>query len=423
MARMVRGLLFFLFCLTVFPAWAGDVRVKDVRLGSQDGGATRFVLETDQPLTYRLFFLADPARAVLDLPPLVWRDRLSPQGRGVVKGWRRGTFGTGTRVVLDLTGPVRMVTTRTLPPASAGQGSRLMLDLAPATPEDFAALRGRSWGEGPGLSPTPTALTSAPPARTPVMASFPVPLPPALPDFRQARKPLIVLDPGHGGVDPGARATNGRDEKDLTLAVARQLALQYEASGRYRVALTRSRDIFIPLPERVVIARRMGADLFISLHADSIDRRTVTGSTIYTLSSQASDREAATMADRENRADLLAGLDQAGNDDGLASLLTSMSYQRSVTQSRELSALLATEMGRVTRLNDRPERAAGFAVLKSPDVPSVLIEMGYLSSPTEARQLFQPEHQRKLIAAILKATDRYFLVRDPAFTTRVVARQ
>lgn len=412
--------MFLVLALGICPAGADPVRVQGVRLGLQDGDITRFVLETEQAIAWRLFFLRDPSRAVLDLPAtLQWAPQQDTRGRGVVQGWRRGAFGSGTRIVLDLAGPVRVVAVRTLPPAAAGGGSRLLVDLAPAAPEDFAALKGRSWGEGPGLAP----LRAPPAAFTPAVATFPFPLPRALPDFRQAHKPLIVLDPGHGGVDPGARAANGRYEKELTLAVARQLASQYEASGRYRVALTRSRDVFIPLPERVAIARRLGADLFISLHADSIDRRTVTGATLYTLSNQASDTEAAAMADRENRADLLAGLEQAGRDDGLANLLTSMRYQRSLTHSRELSGLLAAEMGRVTRLNDRPQRAAGFAVLKSPDVPSVLVEMGYLSSPAEARQLFRPEHQRKLIKAILKATDRYFLARDPLFLTRAVERQ
>lgn len=460
---MLRLLAFF--CLIVCsscPAWA-EVQVNDVRLGSPEAGVTRFVLELDQQADYRLFFLANPSRLVLDMPTLTWPQHQVPSGSGLVKGWRYGQFGEGTRIVLDLSAPVSFSTALDLP-ARDGKGPRLVLDLRSGGAPEFAKLIGQSWGqrgqqsfsmaaapseisaadshveEAPSalLQDTPATLAEnndlaeaglSPAALIPASAPASIaglgvcPKPPQLPERRRNYdpRPLVVLDAGHGGVDPGAIGVNGVREKDITLAVVRQLADRLKSSGHYRVAMTRSRDVFVPLRERVAIARRQGADLFISIHADSAESSSAQGSTIYTLSERASDREAARLADSENRSDQLAGLEAVAGDDNVASLLTTMSYAASLNQSRDFSALLASELGRHIRMTDQPQRSAGFAVLKAPDMPSALIEMGYLSNRAEVRLLTQPDHQRQLVSAIERGVEKFFLRHSSDFEAQLIA--
>lgn len=227
-------------------------------------------------------------------------------------------------------------------------------------------------------------------------------------------RPLVVVDAGHGGVDPGARAVTGKNEKDLTLAIARQLAGKLESSG-YRVVMTRNRDVFIPLQGRVKIARDANADLFISLHADVVSNRAVRGATVYTLSDRATDRQAAELAESENRADTLAGLPAAGEDDTLADILTAMSYRASVNGGRNLSDYIAASFqDNGILLNESPQRSAGFAVLKAPDIPSVLVEMGYLTSRADANLLASAAQQRKIASALASAIDSYFIHNRPS---------
>lgn len=405
----MRRIAFFLFALLLAPPALADVAVRDVRLGLQEGGATRFVVELDRAADYRLFLLEGPARAVIDLPTLNWSQGLSPQGRGLVRGWRHGQFGEGTRVVLDLAGPVKVIKAEDIP-ALEGTGRRLVIDLAAAPQAEFAGLINKFWGGRKEAS-----IASVITASAPVMAAG-VMLPPPLPERRRAKdpRPMIVIDAGHGGVDPGAIAVTGHREKDITLSVARKLAKALEESGRYRVKLTRNRDVFIPLEGRVRIARQAGADLFLSLHADSIRGRDVRGATVYTLSDRASDKEAAELAESENRADALAGLQQAGSNDTLANILIDMSSRASLNHGRDFATLLVGALREQTiRLNDNPHRAAGFAVLKAPDVPSVLVEMGYLSSRRDAMLLTQAEHQQRLVQAQVTAIDRFFARHRP----------
>lgn len=404
---MLARMAFFLFLLLAMPVGAQTL-VRDVRLGLQEGGGTRFVVELDSAADYRLFMLDGPPRAVIDLPSLQWADGLNTSGRGAVKGWRYGQFGSGTRVVLDLKEPVKITGTQVLP-ALNGSGARLVVDLAPATQSEFASLIGRFWGQR-----AEQQLQVATAAAGAALPNCPKPSP--LPEARRNidLRPVVVIDPGHGGVDPGARAVTGRHEKDITLSIARQLASKLEGSG-YQVVMTRSRDIFVPLQGRVKIAREANADLFISLHADSIRNRDVRGATVYTLSDRATDREAAELAESENRADTLAGLPSAGKDNALADILTTMSYRASVNGGRDLSGLLVQSLRSAgVALNDQPQRSAGFAVLKAPDIPSVLIEMGYLTSRQDAALMTNPAHQRKLAGAIASAIDNYFLRHRPA---------
>jgi N-acetylmuramoyl-L-alanine amidase len=219
---------------------------------------------------------------------------------------------------------------------------------------------------------------------------------------------MVVIDPGHGGADPGAISINGVYEKAITLQVARALREQLLATGRYRVALTRDGDDFVRLRDRVAQAREQGADLFISLHADSLGQANVSGMSVYTLSDKASDREAEMLAARENRADALGGLDLKAETDEVVSILIDLAQRDTLNQSRRVANLLVEEMGKQVRLLPRPHRSAGFAVLTAPDVPSVLIELGYLSNPKDAKMLTQTEHQVRLARSIARGIDGYF---------------
>lgn len=226
------------------------------------------------------------------------------------------------------------------------------------------------------------------------------------------RPRLIVLDPGHGGADPGTTGASGMHEKTVVYAVATELERQLTAGRRYRVALTRRGDLFVPLRERVSRARVAKADLFISLHADSHPDPGTRGATVYTLSEDASDREAAALAAKENKADLVAGIDLRRQPDHVANVLIEMTQRGTVNQSRTFAGIMveALRHHNVATL-PRSHRHAGFAVLTAPDVPAILLELGYLSNRADERLLLNKAHHQKLARAISAAADRYFGVR------------
>ena len=394
------------------PAPPPRPAVVDARLGVHPD-KTRFVLELSDAVAFKVGTAAAPYRVVVDLPDLVWPSGDAPAaGRGLVRRYQRmpGDSG-GVRVVFETNGPVQVREAYMLPPKD-GHKPRFVLDLAPTTPDAFA--RSMQPTAQPAVKPAvarpeppPAAIPTPPPARV-VPAALPA-APPAPPSPRAPEKPLIVLDPGHGGEDPGAVGVGGVFEKDITLAVARELRRQLEATGRYRVMLTRDKDAFIRLRERVGMARDLGADLFLSLHADSISTGSIRGLSIYTLSDKASDREAEMLAAKENRADAIAGLDLSGENDLVASILIDLAQRDTMNHSKRFAkAVLESVRGEVTLLPSKPHRQAGFAVLTAPDVPSVLVEMGYLSSPQDANQLRSPQHRERLARGVTRAVDSYF---------------
>ncbi|MBL4601988.1 MAG: N-acetylmuramoyl-L-alanine amidase [Emcibacteraceae bacterium] len=224
-------------------------------------------------------------------------------------------------------------------------------------------------------------------------------------------KKIIVLDPGHGGHDPGNLGgvkVNGISEKNVTISAARNIKRILEASGRYKVILTRDRDIFLKLRERSLIAHRNNADLFISIHADAFRSSSVRGATIYTLTEKASDKEAAMLAARENKADIIAGVDLIGETDIVQNILIELVKQETMNLSNRFASELAPELRKAIVVRKRSLRSAAFAVLKGIDVPSVLIEMGYLTNQKDAKLLMQKETHEKIGRAILRATDKYF---------------
>lgn len=369
---------------------AGQVVVSGVRLGG-NAQSTRLVLDVGDALKHQTFNLADPYRIVLDFPEFDWRvaPEQMPGATGLIKSLRAGLFQPGTfRLVVDLSGPAEIQRTLVLPPQS-GFGWRFVADFGPTSREAFMAR------VGPGTDTIRPAKANEPAVTE-----------------RQRRaaaaKPVIVVDPGHGGVDPGAIGVGGVYEKHITLAMAKQLRAQLLKSGRYEVTLTRDRDIFIPLRERVAIARRAKGDLFISLHADSHPNRATRGLSIYTLSEKSSDREAQLLAEKENKADIIAGMDFSEESPEVTGILIDLAQRESMNLSAQFASLAVGELDRKVRTLDNTHRFAGFAVLKAPDIPSVLLEMGYLSNADEVRLLQQAQYRDRLADSMVHAVDRYF---------------
>jgi N-acetylmuramoyl-L-alanine amidase len=226
---------------------------------------------------------------------------------------------------------------------------------------------------------------------------------------RASRKhPLIVLDPGHGGADPGAIGYSGAFEKDIALAAAFEVAKQLETTKRYRVQLTRQNDQFVPLQDRVAFAHAAGGELFLSIHADALPNTGVRGASVFTLSEKASDKEAAELAARENKADLVAGIDLSRHEPVVSEILFDLARRQTNNLSIRLARDLVTELGRDVQLLNNSHRSAGFAVLKAPDIPSALVEIGCLSNKDEDRLLQQSSYHRKLAAGLVRAMDDYF---------------
>ncbi len=294
---------------------------------------------------------------------------------------------------------------------------------APVPAQAAAEKAARGPGGQPILSapmPPPPERPAQPPA-APAVAAAPVTPPPptvqpapqpapAVESVAKARDgvPVIVIDPGHGGVDPGATGVSGIYEKHITLAMARELKAALEKGGRYRVHLTRDRDVFIRLRDRVAIARQHGADLFISLHADAVQNPQIRGLSVYTLSQNASDSEAQALAEKENKADLIAGIDLSHESADVAGILIDLAQRETMNRSAGFASEVVDEVGQEMDLLGNTHRFAGFAVLKAPDVPAILVEMGYLSNEFEEKQLRQPQYRARLAKSIAKAAERFF---------------
>jgi len=290
------------------------------------------------------------------------------------------------------------------------RGSNVLSVPMPPPPERPAPPPESARAEPPRAEPVrpEPAKAEAPRPEIQPAAMTPSPSEDAVSRPRDGGLPVIVIDPGHGGVDPGATGVSGIYEKHITLAVARELKTALEKSGRYRVHLTRDRDIFIRLRDRVAIARQYGADLFISLHADAVQNPSIRGLSIYTLSQNASDNEAQSLAEKENKADLIAGIDLSHETPDVAGILIDLAQRETMNRSAGFATEMVDEVGQEFDLLDNTHRFAGFAVLKAPDLPSVLVEMGYLSNEYEEKQLRQPTYRARLAKSIARAIDRYF---------------
>ncbi len=366
---------------------ASGVRATAVRVGYYNK-ATRFVVELSGVVRFKVFTLANPYRVIVDLPKLDWRTRSGrPKRRsGLISAFRYGAFTKGShRIVIDLRRPVAIVNTFVLPPRGHTRAYRLVVDLKPTTRAAFLK----------NVRPRRKSKPRRERRRTP---------------HKHRRKdalPVIVLDPGHGGIDPGTIGRRGTTEKDAMLRFAWALRRQLLATGRYRVVMTRNADVFIRLRKRIRIARRAGGDLFISLHADAIGLKGFRGASVYTLSERASDKEAAALARKENKADIIAGIDLGGESGEVRNILIDLARRETMNRSVRFARLLVGSMRRRVRMVGRSHRFAGFAVLKAPDIPSVLVELGYLSNRADESLLRSARYRAKVARAILRAIDRY----------------
>jgi N-acetylmuramoyl-L-alanine amidase len=380
------------------PAIATDARLAG------DAKQTRFVLDLDKTIQYRAFALGDPYRVVVDIPQVDFRlpAGAGTTGRGLVKAFRYGlVMPGGSRIVFDLTGPAKIASAYVLDAAN-GQPSRLVLEIEEV---DRAAFNQATAAESkPGLRPAIAAVNPAAPTDT---AAAPKPTSP--PDPR----PVVVIDPGHGGLDNGTRSGGEVMEKDLVLGFALALRDRVEKSGKYRVVMTRSDDTFIPLNDRVKIARNQSAALFVSIHADALPRREgdAQGATIYTLSDKASDTEAERLAEAENKADAIGGVNLTEEPTDVADILIDLAQRETRTFSNRFARLLMGEMKNTVRMHKHPLKSAGFRVLKAPDVPSVLVELGYVSNKGDLEHLVSENWRSKTVGSMAQAIDVFLAKR------------
>lgn len=404
-ASMIAGTLFGAYASLAIAAEKGvtvsaaaasaeaSVVATDMRIGGDDK-QTRFVVDLNRKIDLVAFTLADPYRVVVDLPQTTFTlpAKAGEQARGLVKAFRYGLIMQGgSRIVLDTKGPVRLEKAFVLD-AAEGQPARLVLDLIATDRTSFM--------RNIALENRPAHSTSIKPSEAPPKADGDV-------------RPLIVLDPGHGGIDTGTKGSGGELEKDVVLAFAQTLREKLESSGKYRVAMTRADDTFIPLAERVRFARSRNAGLFISVHADALPRREgqAEGATVYTLSENASDAEAARLAEAENKADVIAGVDLTTEPDDVANILVDLAQRETKTFSMQFARTLVGELKVAARLHKHPLKSAGFKVLLAPDVPSVLLELGYMSTKDDLKQLTSAAWRARTAQALAQAVDSFFTPR------------
>jgi len=382
----------------LFVGISSDVhsaQISKLRIG-QGISNVRIVFDADSKFEYKAFLLSEPKRLVVDAKNVSVSSGVEQAGSSgnLVSATRVGSVGVdGVRIVFDLQQPVIIKKAFMLPPQS-NFNWRFVVDVEIASEREFIKHIGND-----------NAFTSESYAQSPKKISSSGQ---KSKHFKPERKKVIVLDPGHGGVDPGAIGVSGIYEKKITLSMAKELKEELDKTGKYTVYLTRNRDVFIPLRERVRIARRYDADLFLSIHADSAVNRRATGLSVYTLSETASDKEAAALAEKENKADIVAGLDFAEHSKEVSDVLLNLAQRETLNRSAELATFMVQEMRKSTHTLDNTHRFAGFAVLKAPDVPSILLELGYLSNRTEEKQLQQKSHRKKLAVSARKAIDKYF---------------
>ena len=394
---------------------------------------TRFVADLTRTVAFKVYVLPDPYRVIVDLPGIEFRlpGDSGATASGLVTGYRYGSLELGrSRIVMDAAQPVLIERSFILYPRD-GEPARLIIDLVATDAETFTRLQRAEQlslaetGAGAGEVPTelPPISIGPPPglAQAPQSSSDAVPRPRPKPGSKMAlgdvsplpeqpakSRPVVVIDPGHGGIDSGAVGRSGSEEKEVVMAFSEALKQALEATGRYDVYLTRSEDVFLSLRERVQFARRHDADLFIAIHADSLRRGTARGATVYTLADKASDAEAEALAHKENRSDIIAGVDLMAESEQITGILIDLAQREAKNYATIFAKQLVGALKPVAKLNSRPLRSAGFRVLMAPDVPSVLFELGYISNRNDETLLLSPKWRTGVAAAMAAATERYF---------------
>jgi N-acetylmuramoyl-L-alanine amidase len=375
----------------VRPAVADVSELQAVRVATEQS-TTRVFFDLSEAVPHRFFTLEDPRRAVLDLEGVSERVvGALPAAQGSVLRVRTGPQPDGVlRVVIEL----RPGSRATLQPAlsRSPRGQRLVLEVA---------------GEAePAASVAAAADAPDPVPLKPIKAAHAPPV--------QGRVVVVAIDPGHGGQDPGAIGPGGTKEKVVVLDIAKQLAARIDREPGMRAVLTRDGDVFLSLRERIRRARAAGAELFVSVHADAVPNREVTGSSVYVLSDKgATDEQARWLADRENAADLVGGISLDDKDPALASVLVDLTQGAQIWQSMTAAERVLRSLGRVNTVRKPQVQQAGFVVLKSPDIPSMLVETAFISSPQDERLLGIPERRTALAEAIFDGVRQYFIDHPP----------
>lgn len=372
--------------------------IAEVTAASAEGDprATTFSMTMSRGVTAEVFTLGNPYRVIIDLPDVTFKvpPGTGAQPSGLIKVFRYGLFAEHkARVVIETAGPVRVVSAA-MARAPAGTGAVVLnVVLAPTTEELFAAATGRPNSDADEPANAPPAATVPPSKKT---------------------RPVIVIDAGHGGIDPGTVGLNNVTEKSIVLAVAQQLEQVLAKSGRFDIQMTRTRDVFVSLDKRLKLSAEFGADLFISLHADSISEmafaESVRGATVYTLSERATDEQARRMAEKENASDQIAGLDGVDRAEGdqVKDILFDLMRRETSNFSANFSSLLVSKLTKSVVMSRDPKRSAAFKVLKQAHAPSVLVELGYMSNSKDQSEMATAAWQLKVARAIAAAVESYF---------------
>ena len=391
---LLKKYIFILFCLCfsciIFGtnAFAQTAKMSQIRFGNQDEKTIRVVVHLNDKKPFRVFALQNPPRVVLDFEDTVWDKNSTskvPNGIGFIQSARVGEpLAKQTRIVLETTTVPEFSTGLYLAPTKTEKNWRFFVDLK----ADKAS--------------TLKKEEQAPPPEKDIVDSQPTE------QVKRLKKPLVVLDPGHGGTDPGAISISGKYEKNLTLKMAQETKKVLEKTGKYRVLLTRDTDKALALRDRIRFAHKHEADLFISIHADSAKNKKASGLSVYTISEKASDKEAQMLAERENKADIILGIDLSNELPEVSNILIDLAKRDTMDKSAHYANLLVQKMAKNVTLVPNAHRFAGFVVLKSPSIPSVLIEIGYLSNPKEEKLLQNSAYRGKLANSIVQAVDNYF---------------
>jgi N-acetylmuramoyl-L-alanine amidase len=366
--------------------------IFDARIvGDED--RTRFIADMTGALDVSVFTLSDPYRVIVDIPEVRFGldDDESIEGRGLFSAFRYGQISPGkSRIVLDLTGPVKVDQAFVIPPAD-NQPARLVIDVVGTSREAFIEVE-RAYRETRNLEDS---------ARRDRAIVAPV--------ESDSGKFDVVLDPGHGGIDTGAKGRGGAIEKEITLEFAEILGEKLKATGRYNVFFTRTDDRFVALGDRVALARSHGADLFVSIHANSFRGRSIRGTIVYTISEGASDALASEIAASENQADALAGLDIAAeNSDEVLDILFDLTRRETRNFEMVFAQNLVKELRETTGMFKVPHQKAGFKVLTAHDFPSAMIELGFVSNPEDEKLLLSDDWRQKMAGSVSRAIDIYF---------------
>ncbi len=368
-------------------AMAKDAIATATRV-SGDGHHARFEADLSKAVGFNVYVLNKPYRVLIDMSGVSFdlAPGLGHETSGLVNSYRYGVVDEGkSRFVIDTAGPV-LISKSYAMPAKGKKPAYIVVELLQTSQDAFDATYANDHPEIQTAAITPAAEPAKP----------------------TEHKKIIVIDPGHGGADPGASSPAKTREKDVVLAYGLALRDTLENTGNYEVVMTRSQDTFVPLDGRVKIARDHKADLFIAIHADTVQGQEARGTTVYTVSDKATDAEAEALAQKENRADIIAGIDLGTANKQVADILINLAQRESKNQAMYFAKKSVVELQQVTEMTGKPIRSAAFVVLKAPDVPSVLVELGYLSSQHDEKLLLSPEWRARMAQAMTNAIDAYF---------------